>query len=86
MKYSDIRHINVHCYNNIAYSVYVAHKSFRVCDGREYVSTDSEGRTIASPVRIPKYVERFLKNHKGYLIEATEDGFTTYRYYGKNFG
>ena len=82
---NNIRHIVEHTYNGMPYGYYVAMKSGRISDSREFINYDEKGRTTIKEFKkewLPKSVQKFLDHHDPILTAAdTEmEDFATYLY------
>ena len=81
MKYADIKFVRRMEMNGITYAWFVANKSNRVSDSREYINYEN-GKTVIKEFpkeALPKMVQKFIDSHSEEetteLEKITIDGF-----------
>lgn len=65
MKYTDIAFVKRLEQDGVTYSWFVAHKSNRVSDSRNYVNYEN-GKTVVKEYRkesLPKMIQKFIDSH-----------------------
>ena len=81
----NIKRVSVLCFEGIAYCYHVTMRSGWVSDSREYINRDENGRTTIaeySEDRLPKEVQKFIKNHtaEDATIAGMGEGFSRFIY------
>lgn len=83
LTYNNIHHITEHTYNGFTYGWFIALKSGRPADARQFINYKDNRTTdgIEFPKnRLPKSVQKFIETHRREVRETFEDGHISYIY------
>lgn len=79
---NNIDFVKEFTYNGVTYLWDVAMKSHRICDGREFINYDKNGRTVVKEYkfeRLPKTVQKFIQTSNS-EVWTEDDEVTIYIY------
>lgn len=81
---NNIRHVVERQYKGMPYTYFVAMKSYRISDSREFINYGENGRTIVKEYKrewLPKSVQKFMEHHDAILSAEPEmEDFTALIY------